>query len=114
MNIRIDSRNVGMTPRWSAEIARRISDLQTGHNDLTHARVTLTKNRHHKKDARIADAVVILTLPRRHTMTARKQDKTFEEAIRAAFDAVTTELEKYRAKLSGRRGHKPMPMSLAL
>ena len=114
MNIRIDSRNVGMTPRWSAEIARRIGDLQAGHDDLTHARVTLTKNRHHKKDDRIADAVVILTLPRRHTLTARKQDKTFEEAIRAAFDAVTIELEKYRAKRSPRRMRNPIRIAAAL
>ena len=30
--------------------------------------------------------------------TARKEDKTFEEAIRAAFDAMAIELRKYREK----------------
>jgi ribosome-associated translation inhibitor RaiA len=31
-------------------------------------------------------------------MTARKEDKTFEEAIRTAFDAVAIELRKHREK----------------
>jgi ribosomal subunit interface protein len=98
MKIRIDSRNVAMTPRWKTEIEERLADLQRGHDDLTHGRVTLTKNRHHKKARLVAEAVVVVTLPGRHTMTARKEDKTFEEAIRAAFDAVAIELTKFRDK----------------
>lgn len=98
MDLEIESRNVEMTPRWKAEIEERMTDLQGGHNDLIHARVTLTKNRHHKKDARVAEALIVVTLPRRHTITARKEDKTFEEAIRAAFLAIETELRKYREK----------------
>ena len=98
MQIRIDSRNVAMTPRWKTEIEERLADLQRGHDDITHGRVTLTKNRHHKKARLVAEAVVVVTLPGRHTMTSRKEDKTFEEAIRAAFDAVAIELKKYRDK----------------
>jgi cold shock CspA family protein/ribosome-associated translation inhibitor RaiA len=103
MDLRIDSRNVSMAPRWKTEIERRIADLQSGHEDVTHARVTLAKNRHHKKDARVAQATIVLTLPRRRTVTARKQDKTFEEAIRAAFTSVDIELERYRAKRAARK-----------
>jgi CspA family cold shock protein len=40
----------------------------------------------------------VVTLPGRHTMTARKEDKTFEEAIRSAFQAISIELCKYREK----------------
>ena len=98
MDLHIESRNVKMTPRWETEIKGRIADLRVGHDDLTHARVTLTKNRHHKKDQRVADAVVVVTLPGRHTFTARKEEKTFEEAIRAAFSAVEIELRKFREK----------------
>lgn len=98
MDLHIESRNVAMTPRWKAEIEERMADLQKGHNDITHGRVTLTKNRHHKKDQRVAEAVVVVTLPRRHTITARKEEKTFEEAIRAAFFAVEIELKKFREK----------------
>ncbi|GMV48490.1 MAG: hypothetical protein NBKEAIPA_03310 [Nitrospirae bacterium] len=98
MNLEIESRNVAMTPRWKTEIEARMADLQRGHDDIIHGRVTLTKNRHHKKLDNVAEALVLVTVPTRHTMTARKEDKTFEEAIRAAFDAVAIELRKFREK----------------
>jgi len=98
MELEIESRNVAMTPRWKAEIEARMDDLQRGHEDLIHGRVTLTKNPHHKKLANVAEALVVVTLPGRHTLTSRKEDKTFEEAIRAAFNAVGIELRKYREK----------------
>jgi len=98
MDLHIESRNVAMTPRWKTEIEERMAELQRGHDDLTHARVTLTKNRHHKKDQRVAEALIVVTLPQRHTITSRKEEKTFEEAIRAAFEAVQIELDKYRDK----------------
>jgi ribosomal subunit interface protein len=102
MNLEIESRNITMTPRWKTEIEARMADLQRGHEDIIHGRVTLTKNRHHKKRANVAEALVLVTIPSRQTMTARKEDKTFEEAIRAAFEAVAIELQKFREK----RAHK--------
>jgi len=98
MELEIHSRNVAMTPRWKTEIESRMEDLQRGHDDLIHSRVTLTKNRHHKKLANVAEALIVVTLPGRHTLTARKEDKTFEEAIRSAFQAIGIELRKYREK----------------
>lgn len=98
MDLEIESRHIEMTPRWKTEIEARMSDLQRGHDDLIHGRVTLTKNRHHKKLANVAEALVVVTLPGRHTLTARKEDKTFEEAIRTAFQAIAIELRKYREK----------------
>jgi cold shock CspA family protein/ribosome-associated translation inhibitor RaiA len=98
MDLEIESRNVEMTPRWKTEIEARMADLQRGHDDLIHGRVTLTKNRHHKKLSNVAEALVVVTLPGRHTITSRKENKTFEEAIRNAFDAVGIELDKYRGK----------------
>lgn len=98
MELEMQSRNVEMTPRWKTEIEARMEDLRRGHDDLTHGRVTLTKNRHHKKQDHVAEALVVVTLPGRHTLTARKEDKTFEEAIRSAFEAVTIELRKFREK----------------
>lgn len=98
MELEIESRHVDMTPRWKTEIEARMADLQRGHEDLIHGRVTLTKNPHHKKLANVAEALVVVSLPGRHTLTARKENKTFEEAIRSAFDAVAIELRKYREK----------------
>ena len=98
MELEIESRNVDMTSRWKSEIEIRMADLQERHQNLIHGRVTLTKNLHHKKLANVAEALIVVTLPGRHTMTARKEDKTFEEAIRTAFDALAIELRKYREK----------------
>jgi len=98
MELAIESRNIEMTPRWKTEIETRMADLQHKHQDLIHGRVTLTKNLHHKKLANVAEALIVVTLPGRHTMTARKEDKTFEEAIRTAFDAIAIELRKFREK----------------
>ncbi len=107
MDLRIESRNVGMTPRWKTEIEARMADLQAGHGDIVHGRVSLTKNPHHKRQRRVAEAVVVVTLPGRHTITARKEDKTFEEAIRAAFAAVAIELRKYREKRAAKEVRLP-------
>ncbi|UCE63093.1 MAG: HPF/RaiA family ribosome-associated protein [Nitrospirota bacterium] len=106
MDLKIESRNVGMTPRWKEEIEKRVSALENDSLHLTHARVTLTKNAHHKKGSDIAEALVVITVPRRHTLTARKGAKTFEEAIRAAFHAVETELRKMQEK----RASKEIPV----
>lgn len=98
MKVAIESRNVTMTPRWKKEIEARMADLQRGYDDLTHGRVTLTKNPHHKKSSNVAEALIVVSLPGRHTFTARKENKTFEEAIRKAFQAVAIELKKFRGK----------------
>ena len=98
MELELESRNVGMTPRWKSEIETRMEDLQQRYEDLVHGRVTLTKNSYHKKLANVAEVLIFVTLPGRHTITAREEGKTFEEAIRTAFDAMAIELRKYHEK----------------
>jgi cold shock CspA family protein/ribosome-associated translation inhibitor RaiA len=112
MDIQVESRNVAMRPRWRAEIESRMQDLQDGHDDLTHGRVTLSKNRHHKKADTVAEAVIVVAVKGRHTVTARKRDKSFEEAIREAFAAVSVEVEKIREKRASHevRITPPAPM----
>jgi cold shock CspA family protein/ribosome-associated translation inhibitor RaiA len=107
MDLQIDSRNVTMTPRWKTEIESRMADLQAGHEDLIHGRVTLTKNAHHKKSQNVAEALVVVTMPGRHTLTARKEEKTFEEAIRAAFFAMAIEVKKFRDKRASKEIRVP-------
>ncbi|HJU04066.1 MAG TPA: HPF/RaiA family ribosome-associated protein [Nitrospiraceae bacterium] len=96
MDLQIESRNVSMTPGWREEIEASVAGLEAGRGDMTHARVTLSKNEHKKADD-MAEALVVVQIPGR-TITARKQEETFERAIRSAFEAIETELEKYRDK----------------
>ena len=96
MELRIESRNIEMTPEWQAEIEARMAQLEHGRDDLIHGRVTLTKNLHHRHADNVAEALVVVSLPGRHTITARKHEQTFEEAIRSAFAAIQVELRKQR------------------
>ncbi len=113
MDLKIESRNVGMTPRWKSEIETRMEELQTEHHHITHGRVTLSKNPHHKKGNNNAEALIVLTLPPRHTLTARKEGKTFEEAIRAAFKAIATEIQKFREKPQSAKPTKEVELSFS-
>lgn len=109
MELQIESRNIEMTPEWKTEIEDRMNKLRTGHRELIHGRVTLTKNRHHYQSSNVAEALVVVSLPGRHTITARKREKTFEEAIRAAFSAMQIELRKYREKLASKECRSSSP-----
>ena len=97
MDIRTESRNVAMAPRWHQDIEVRLYALQDGHEDILHARMTLEKNLHHKKGPKIATARLVCNV-RGGTFTASKTEKTFEEAIRATFFAMGEELRSYREK----------------
>jgi len=97
MDIRTESRNVTMVPQWQEEIEARLHDLQDGHNDIHHARVILERNRHHNKGPRIAMARLVCNV-RLRTFTASKTEETFEEAIRATFNAMGEELRTIREK----------------
>lgn len=71
--------------------------------------MTLTKIPHHKKSTNVAEALVVISLPGRHTISARKDNKTFEEAIRKAFEAVGIELRKFCDKRA-RKGVRSAPL----
>jgi ribosomal subunit interface protein len=96
MELKIESRNVEMHDSWEADVRERIEGVKKQHPEMTHARVILTRNTHHQKGADVSEVFALVTLPRRHTITARKEAGSFEEAIRAAFEALEVELKKFR------------------
>lgn len=74
MELQIEGRNVDMTPAWKTEIEDRVSKLHTGHDDLIHGRVTLTKNLHHHKAQDGAEALIVVSLsgrPHAHGQESR-------------------------------------------
>src|SRR5438445_10698439 len=97
MDIRSERRTVTMGPEVQEEIEARLNDRQDGHNDILHARVILERNRHHNKGPRIAMARLVCNV-RGGTFTASKTEETFEEAIRATFNAMGEELRTFREK----------------
>lgn len=95
MDLQIEGRHTGVTPEWRADIEARVADLHPT-QDMTHARVTLTKHDHRKAEDSY-DVLIVVKIPG-HTITARKQQNSFEEAIRDTFAAVKVELDKIREK----------------
>lgn len=98
MDLQIEGRHTSVTPEWRDDIEARVAELHPGHNDITHVRVTLTKHDHKKADDSY-DVLIVVQIPG-HTLTARKQEDSFEEAIREAFAAMEVELEKIQEKLA--------------
>jgi ribosome-associated translation inhibitor RaiA len=114
MELKIESRNVEMRDSWEADVRARIDGIRRLHPEMTHARVILTRNTHHQKGADVSEVLALVTLPRRHTITARKEGGSFEDAIRAAFDALEVELKRFRdrrGEFAPRRG-EPGPEEL--
>jgi ribosomal subunit interface protein len=108
MELQIEGRNIKMTPEWQREIEERMTKLQSVYDHLIHGRVTLTKNLHHNKTQHVAEALIVVSLPGRHTITARKEEKTFEEAIRASLVAMQVELRKYHDKRASKDLRSPV------
>lgn len=93
MDLQIEGRQTSIRPEWRAEIESRVADLHPGH-DFTHVRVTLTKHDHRKAEDSF-DVLVVIHIPG-HTLTARKKQDSFDEALRDAFAAMKIELDRIR------------------
>ena len=98
MDLKIESRGIEMEDRWREEVEERSNELCALHPSLTHARVTLSRDVRHQKGDGVAEVHIVVSLPRRHTLTARKDGPSLEEAIRAAFGAMRTELRRFEDK----------------
>jgi cold shock CspA family protein/ribosome-associated translation inhibitor RaiA len=106
MDLQIEGRHVEVTAELRSDIEARVDDLLPG-QETTHVRVTLTKRNHRKADDS-CEVLIVMQIPG-HTITARKQQNSFEEALRDAFAAMKTELETIRGKRASHdiRSHTP-------
>ncbi len=95
MDLQIEGRHIEVTDEWAADIAARAGELKPS-ADVVHLRVTLARHDHQKAED-THEAVLVGQIPG-HTITARKSDNSFEEAIRNAFEAFETELERVQEK----------------
>ncbi len=94
MDVQIEGRQTTVTPELRADIEARVEDLHP--EDITHIRVTLTELQHKKADDS-CDVIIVVQIPG-HTLTARKRQNSFEEALRDTFAAMEVELDKVREK----------------
>lgn len=95
MDLQIEGRHIKVADEWAADIAARAGELKPSAG-VVHLRVTLTRHDHQKAED-THEAVLVAQIPG-HTITARKSNDSFEEAIRNAFEALETELERVQEK----------------
>ncbi|MFY4730362.1 HPF/RaiA family ribosome-associated protein [Nitrospira sp. BLG_2] len=95
MNLYIEGRHIKVTDEWAADITARANELKPSAG-VVHLRATLARHDHQNADD-THEAVVVAQMPG-HTVTARKSDNSFEEAIRQAFEALKTELERIQER----------------
>ena len=95
MDVEIEGVRVDVKPQWRQNIEARVADLHPG-QEVTHVRVRLLTHDHRKPDDSHS-VLVVVQIPG-HTITAEKQQATFEGAIEEAFDAAVLELDKLREK----------------
>ena len=95
MNLHIERRHIKVTDEWAADITARANELKPSAG-VVHLRATLARHDHQKPED-THEAILVAQMPR-HTVTARKSDNSFEEAIRQAFEALETELERVQEK----------------
>jgi ribosome-associated translation inhibitor RaiA len=77
MQMYIDGQHTDIPPALREWIAQQLEALNSPHNDILHARVTLEKQRHHLQGA--DEARMVFQLPGK-TLTATKTGKTLDEA----------------------------------
>jgi ribosome-associated translation inhibitor RaiA len=77
MDVEIEGVHTDVKAEWRDEIEAGVADLHPGH-DITHVRVRLTKHDHRSPDDSHS-VLIVLQIPG-HTITAEKQQGTFEEA----------------------------------
>jgi ribosome-associated translation inhibitor RaiA/cold shock CspA family protein len=94
MELHIDEQHVNVEPEMRARITQRLEALNTPHEDIVHARVTLLKQTHHRQGS--DEARIFLTLPGK-TLSATRTGDTLEEAVSQVMDVITRELHDFRS-----------------
>ncbi len=96
MEIQIEGQNAEVYDGLRDMITMRLERLNSHHDDIIHARVSLVKSIHHQHGS--DEARISLSMSRRKALQATKVGKTLEEAIVNALDALQRELTAYRSK----------------
>lgn len=93
MEIRIEGQHTALEPDQQAWLQQRLTELNTPHQDILHARVVLVKHeRHHKGSDEVR---LVLTLPGKTLRITRTAD-TLDDALYQLLDVAARELHEVR------------------
>jgi cold shock CspA family protein/ribosome-associated translation inhibitor RaiA len=93
MEIHIEGQHTELEPGQQEWIQQRLSELNTPHEDILHARVALVKHERHQKGS--DEARLFLTLPGKTLRVTRTAD-TLDDALYQLFDVAARELREIR------------------
>jgi cold shock CspA family protein/ribosome-associated translation inhibitor RaiA len=93
MELHIDGQHTEVSAELQRWIADRVETLNTPHDDIFHARVTLEKHARHGYGS--DEARVFLTLSGK-TISAARTGNTLEDAVYSVFDVIDRELRDFR------------------
>jgi cold shock CspA family protein/ribosome-associated translation inhibitor RaiA len=93
MDLAIESRNAVVLPEWLALVEGQLQGVTQGHDDIIHARLTVTKNRHHRRGC--DEVTMVLTVPGDVLAVTRTADDV-ENALFQACQAMDRQVRIYR------------------
>ena len=96
MELQIDGQHIDVHDDLRDLIADRLEKLNTHHDDITHARVSLVKSSHHQQGS--DEARIFLSMSRRKVLQVSKVGKTLDDAVNTAFDSLQREVSEYRRR----------------
>lgn len=93
MDLTIEGRNTPVLPEWRALVEDKLAGLGRGHDDIVHARVTVTKHPRHQRGH--DDVMVVLTVPG-DILTVQRSGDDVEDALFQACEVMAREVKAYR------------------
>lgn len=93
MEIHIEGQHTTLEPSQQEWVQQRLTELNTPHDDILHARVALVKHERHQQGS--DEARLVLTLPGKTLRVTRTAD-TLEDALYQLFDVAARELSEIR------------------
>jgi cold shock CspA family protein/ribosome-associated translation inhibitor RaiA len=95
MEVHINGQHTAVEPDVQAWITHRLDALNTPHDDMLHARVTLVKHERHQQGA--DEVRVVVTLPET-TLSVTRCGETLADALYEALDVMERELHDVRVR----------------
>jgi putative sigma-54 modulation protein len=101
MNIKIQSVRFDADKKLLAYIERKVSKLEQFAGDILDADVILRLENSEEKENKVAE--IKINIPKANDIFAKKQAKTFEEAVDLATEALRRQLKKIKEKQRGKK-----------
>ncbi|OYT17271.1 MAG: ribosomal subunit interface protein [Bacteroidetes bacterium 4572_77] len=96
MRVDIQSVNFDADKKLENRISAKVSKLTTFFDDINDASINLHLNRSTTKENKVAEVKILV---KGSEMFSKKQSNSFEESFDQAYEAIKTQLIKYKEKV---------------